>query len=337
MILNCYYFNVMRQLFSILFLVFLIFSCDSDEEYDYDIIITETPANMEELNSEYDDYNSNLSFLHERFQIYFSSNRNSKGGDFDIVGHPLDFSYHEEDDVLNISIPNDNSKEETVILPVINTDKNEFGPYSFYSGDDMIFMYASNSSIHGEYDIKYIEYTNWNYSGREQVVSVPKSIPALEKYKDDLYPSLTNDGEAMYFCSNYNDTVFNIYKADYGIEIDAAQFENNSDVAVTKDSLLSSGYDDKCPFINENLMVFTSNREGGFGGYDLWYSYLVNDAWSEPINFGSTINTEYDEFRPITFHVIDYELIDLMIFSSNRPNGCGGFDLYIVNISNMIQ
>jgi hypothetical protein len=78
-------------------------------------------------------------------------------------------------------------------------------------------------------------------------------------------------------------------------------------------------------------MVFVSNRSGGFGGYDLWYSKLISGVWSEPQNFGSTINTESDEYRPI---IVKYKEIknDLMIFSSNRSGGFGGFDLYYVGI-----
>jgi hypothetical protein len=78
-------------------------------------------------------------------------------------------------------------------------------------------------------------------------------------------------------------------------------------------------------------MVFVSNRPGGLGGYDLWYSKLINNSWSKPINFGSPINTKYDEYRPI---IVKYKDIrnDLMIFSSNRPGGFGGFDLYYIGI-----
>jgi hypothetical protein len=77
-------------------------------------------------------------------------------------------------------------------------------------------------------------------------------------------------------------------------------------------------------------MVFSSNREGGFGGYDLWYSRLVNGEWTKPENFGAEINSPYDEFRPIVKECIPN---DLMIFSSNRPGGKGGFDLYYVGIN----
>ena len=97
------------------------------------------------------------------------------------------------------------------------------------------------------------------------------------------------------------------------------------------DSILSSEFDDKCPSITNNILVFTSNRAGGYGGYDLYYSYFENENWCEPVNLGSEINTEYDEYRPITNSLVNFEN-NMMIFSSNRPGGKGGFDLYYVGI-----
>jgi hypothetical protein len=96
-------------------------------------------------------------------------------------------------------------------------------------------------------------------------------------------------------------------------------------------SEVNSGANDRCPYINGNLMVFTSDRQGGYGGYDLYYSKFNGTAWSEPVNFGTAINTQYDEFRPVSVQVFDFEN-DLMIFSSNRPGGQGGYDLYYVGI-----
>ena len=54
-------------------------------------------------------------------------------------------------------------------------------------------------------------------------------------------------------------------------------------------------FDDKCPFIFNDFMVFASNRQGGYGGYDLYYSIWNNGKWSLPLNFGNRINTRYDE------------------------------------------
>jgi len=74
-----------------------------------------------------------------------------------------------------------------------------------------------------------------------------------------------------------------------------------------------------------NKLFFTSDREGGFGGYDL---YVVNyikrgKTWSEPINLGNVINTDKDEMFPYyNFH--DNNLY----FSSNGHIGMGGLDIY---------
>ncbi len=79
-------------------------------------------------------------------------------------------------------------------------------------------------------------------------------------------------------------------------------------------------------------MVFASDREGGFGGFDLWYSVYNGQEWSAPVNLGGEINTEYDEYRPVVVSTEDSYVNDLMVFSSNRPGGKGGFDLYYVGV-----
>ena len=78
-------------------------------------------------------------------------------------------------------------------------------------------------------------------------------------------------------------------------------------------------------------MVFTSNRSGGLGGYDLYYSILKGGKWSSPVNFGPRINTASDEFRPVLGYDPDFTNKFLM-FSSNRPGGKGGFDLYFTGV-----
>ena len=101
-----------------------------------------------------------------------------------------------------------------------------------------------------------------------------KPISYLNSNKDDAYPTLNKDSSAIYFCSNRNYS-FDIFKVE--LPSNKTLFANISDTAtkaVVRDNVLSSDYDDKCPFIMENMMVFTSNRLGGFGGFDLYYSIL---------------------------------------------------------------
>ena len=43
-------------------------------------------------------------------------------------------------------------------------------------------------------------------------------------------------------------------------------------------------------------LYFTSNRPGGYGGYDLYYAdKLVDGGFAVPVNLGPKINTFFDE------------------------------------------
>lgn len=72
-----------------------------------------------------------------------------------------------------------------------------------------------------------------------------------------------------------------------------------------------------------NTLYFTSNREGGFGGRDIWRSVrLPNGEWSKPTNLGPAINTPYDEDAPSI--LADGQTL---YFASNGPKSMGGFDI----------
>jgi hypothetical protein len=48
------------------------------------------------------------------------------------------------------------------------------------------------------------------------------------------------------------------------------------------------------------ILVFASNRVGGFGGDDLYFCFRLEDgSWSAPFNLGPDINTSADENRPV--------------------------------------
>jgi outer membrane protein OmpA-like peptidoglycan-associated protein len=74
-----------------------------------------------------------------------------------------------------------------------------------------------------------------------------------------------------------------------------------------------------------SMLFFSSNRRGGVGGNDIWYSYrLEDDSWSEAINLGSNINTEKDEVSPFI-----YFNNELLFFASEGHLGFGGKDLFM--------
>lgn len=59
------------------------------------------------------------------------------------------------------------------------------------------------------------------------------------------------------------------------------------------------------------------------GGCDIYFSFYQNNEWSFPKPLGPAVNTYHDELHP-------YLSPDLktLYFSSNRPDGYGGYDLY---------
>ncbi|MCC5922755.1 MAG: PD40 domain-containing protein [Crocinitomicaceae bacterium] len=75
---------------------------------------------------------------------------------------------------------------------------------------------------------------------------------------------------------------------------------------------------------------FVSDRPGGYGGRDIYKIVKQKDGtWSEPINLGPSINTEYDEDSP--FIAVDNKTL---YFSSNGPKSMGGFDVFMAKRSN---
>jgi tetratricopeptide (TPR) repeat protein len=74
-----------------------------------------------------------------------------------------------------------------------------------------------------------------------------------------------------------------------------------------------------------SILYFSSNRQGGSGGKDIWYSRLKADGtWANPVNMGKTINTEGDEMSPF----IHFDGKTLYFASDGRP-GMGGYDIYM--------
>jgi outer membrane protein OmpA-like peptidoglycan-associated protein len=69
-------------------------------------------------------------------------------------------------------------------------------------------------------------------------------------------------------------------------------------------------------------MYFVSDREGGFGGTDLYVCYKSGTGWSLPVNLGQNVNTEGNEMFP--FIGDD----GYLYFSSDGHAGLGGSDIF---------
>ena len=77
-----------------------------------------------------------------------------------------------------------------------------------------------------------------------------------------------------------------------------------------------------------NYLYFASNRQGGYGGTDIWCVHrLPNGDWSRPENLGPSVNTEDNERSPF----IHPDGVSLY-FASNGWEGLGGYDMYYTRV-----
>ena len=308
-------------------------------------------TNFQDVNSPYDDYNSALPEIHIGHNLIFSSNRYTQGGTYDIVGENMHIAWDMETGDLNIDNSHFNNYNDFVrpLLNLANTEGNEFGPFALgwedfsdpeiykrvtfltWSTDDgsenfrsrMAWYetyYAGDSAMaFGPFDLKIVNAEN---SNPQYISFFGENIKSINIWNFD--PS---EIQQMYFQAD-GEGKTDIFKIDVPENDDFIAFlTSDTTYPAQRVASLSTEYEDKCPFINGKVLVFTSDRPGGYGGYDLYYSFYENGDWTKPVNFGEKINSPYDEFRPVTLYADGFKT-DLLIFSSNRPGGMGGFDLY---------
>lgn len=89
---------------------------------------------------------------------------------------------------------------------------------------------------------------------------------------------------------------------------------------------INTKYDEEGVFMHPDgvTMYFCSKREGGMGGYDIFYS--ENDGagnWSEPVNIGYPVNTPEDDVFFVVAGNARYAF-----YSSSREDGYGLQDIY---------
>ena len=150
----------------------------------------------------------------------------------------------------------------------------------------------------------------------------PENITPQIGSDGDMYPcSVTGDGKTLYLVK-INSFEGNIYHST---------FENGKWGKAEKlEKPINSRYWETHAGIssNGNEMYFTSNRRGGLGGQDIYYSRKkANGKWEAAINLGSAVNTIYNEDTP--FILPDGKTL---YFASQGHEGMGGFDIFKSNL-----
>jgi hypothetical protein len=306
--------------------------CNNKEDsYNYPFgVFPDTVINIVGLNTAFDDYNSTTSAISGLLPLIFSSNRRSSGGQFDLEQGILKFTFDKNDGHFDLNSEMLIDPFLTQLISKSETPLNDFGPYRTYSSyDGMEYFVLASENADGNLDLKYC--TNIPpYGTIAPEIYGPYPVKLLNTDFDDAYLTFDLNLDTAYFISN-PEGHFDIYSKSRPAGKDIGAWFNSDFSASEKVNSLNSSSDDKCPMVYNKLMVFTSNRPGGYGGFDLYYSNFSAGNWGAPVNFGPRINSSSDEYRPLIGYHSDFSNI-YMIFSSNRPGGNGGFDLYFTGL-----
>ncbi|MFV0555079.1 MAG: OmpA family protein [Mangrovibacterium sp.] len=133
-----------------------------------------------------------------------------------------------------------------------------------------------------------------------------------------IHPSVNDSGDVLYFASDMPGGFggYDIYRS----ELIHGEWSTPQNLGASINSDASEVF----PFIsNANELIFTSNREGGKGGLDIYISQLSEGKdFSQAVLMNAPINTEHDDFA---FALSANHRFGVL--SSNRGNH-GDDDLY---------
>jgi outer membrane protein OmpA-like peptidoglycan-associated protein/tetratricopeptide (TPR) repeat protein len=151
---------------------------------------------------------------------------------------------------------------------------------------------------------------------------VPVSFDGLDGSLNQGTASVSTNGNYLYFTQ---------WKNENGKSTSSIYYSTKNGNSWSQPLPLSSvnlaGYNSKQPFCTPDgkYLYFSTDREGGQGGFDIWYVPLQADGTAgSPVNAGTTINTDGNEQAPF-FH----SATNTLVFASDKLPGMGGYDLFM--------
>lgn len=139
--------------------------------------------------------------------------------------------------------------------------------------------------------------------------------------------SFSTDGHYMFLtrCENRSDNGWDKGGCDLYMSFRKSSADEWSTPQNFGATINSPGYEGMaCISADNRELYFVSNREGGYGGLDIWVTRFEDGLWQAPKNLGSQINTKGDETTPF-LHMDNQTLY----FASTGLVGMGGSDLFL--------
>ncbi|MBE8400008.1 OmpA family protein [Leptospira borgpetersenii] len=200
----------------------------------------------------------------------------------------------------------------------INTNLNEFGISLTDSGNVLYFYSKRENSIYTDLYKSTRVGDKWQ-QGEE--------IENLNSNYDDQSPFILNQEEGIIFSSNRDGSIeFQLSNGKIGVSRDL-YFSKKIDSSWIKPMALPRTVNteeiEENPFLFDNRLYFTRYPFGQVSEADIFVSVYRNKTWEKATSLPGPINTAYSEIAATISR--DGKTI---YFSSNRPGGFGGYDLY---------
>jgi len=209
----------------------------------------------------------------------------------------------------------------------VNTEFSEFNAVQL--NDTALVFSALRPLTQSDYDTYFPNaYISKIYLAKSTVTGWAKTSELEAKINDK-----ESHNANICFSKDHNKVFFTRAKADNNKNLAAEIFSSeNIDGKWQKakklpDKINVHGYTSTHPcfveYDDQSLLFFVSDRPGGFGQLDIWYSIIKDGQYQDPINLGSIINTPGDEITPY-YH----DSTQTLYFSSDWHKGIGGLDIF---------
>ncbi len=211
----------------------------------------------------------------------------------------------------------------------INSYANDFG--ASYAGvhDNEIFFTSSRkgatgkkkSAITGEFNADIFRSSYNLQKNRWDKAQLVDELKVIDTFDEEGAISFNTAGNTMYFTRcRYEKSEERTAEILSSTQL-SGLWGNPVKIKIGTDSLMAAH-----PSLSAdgNTLWFVSDRKGGYGGKDIWYTLKKKgEAWEKPINAGPEINTSGDEMFP---YIRDN---GTLYFSSNAHIGMGGLDIFM--------
>jgi outer membrane protein OmpA-like peptidoglycan-associated protein/tetratricopeptide (TPR) repeat protein len=144
----------------------------------------------------------------------------------------------------------------------------------------------------------------------------------INSTESEYFPSLTIDSKELVFTRRLNGSNEDFFSS----KKDSSQWGKANPIEGNVNTAQNEGAQNISQ--DGQWLVFTGcNRPDGFGGCDIYISYLDKNGWTEAANLGGRINSDQWESQPC----LSPDKRDLY-FASRRFGGYGGIDIYVSHL-----